>query len=85
MAFKTIVYQATNLHLPRQARDRRNVTSRHVTYSKAETEGLFVRSLRFYFGVYFGGTDAEILMDQGQSLNAAQQFLVTAQETIFQV
>eukprot|EP01046_Picozoa_sp_COSAG06_P080158 COSAG06_NODE_27488_length_592_cov_1.000000_1_plen_33_part_10 len=33
-----------------------------------------MRSLRFYFGVYFGGTDAEILMDQGQSLNAAQQF-----------
>jgi len=41
-------------------------------------------SLRFYFGVYFGGTDAEILLDQGASLNAAQQFLVTAQETIFQ-
>ena len=41
-------------------------------------------SVRFYFGRRFGGTDEEILLDQGQSLNAAQQFIVTAQETIFQ-
>ena len=40
-------------------------------------------SLRFYFGLYFGGTDAEILMDQGQSLNAAQQFLVRKLESVF--
>ena len=40
-------------------------------------------SLRFYFGLYFGGTDADILMDQGQSLNAAQQFLVRMLSTTF--
>jgi hypothetical protein len=29
--FQNDRYQATNLHLPRQARDRRHVTSRNVT------------------------------------------------------
>ena len=35
--------------------------------------------LRYYFAVKFGGTDAEIMADQGQDLNSGQQFLLTAQ------
>ena len=56
----------------------------YVLLGRAGIPEILKNCVRFYFGLRFGGTDEEILLDQGQSLNAAQQFLVTAQETIFQ-
>ena len=34
--------------------------------------------LRFYYGIKFGGSDAEFLADKGQRVNAGQAYLMSA-------